>query len=82
MLTGVDVFNKIKELSQRTLSANPRILLTDIAAGLDISQDALLVLLVELESRGLIKTHRGRVISVSLSNYGVDETSPPSGFAS
>jgi Mn-dependent DtxR family transcriptional regulator len=82
MVTGVDVFNKIKELSTRTLSPNPRILLSDIAAELTVSQNALLVLLAELENRGLIKMHKGQVTTVSLTNYGAGEADPPGGLMS
>ena len=81
-ITSVEVFNEIKKLSKRTLNQRPRILMKDIITQLPISQDALFLLLVELENRGLISIHKTDIISVSLSNYGLQEEQPPGGIDS
>lgn len=81
-VTSVEVFRKIKELSRRTMKANHRILLSDIATGMDLSHDSLLVMLVELENRGLVRIFKTMVLSVSLTSYGISQDDPPSGLGS
>ncbi len=73
MITSVEIFRTIKEMSQRMLSSRPRILLTDMAAALDVSPDTILVLLAELENRGLVQIHKTTIVSVSLTSYGVNQ---------
>lgn len=80
--TSVEVFQKIKELSRRTANANHRILVSEIGASLNLSQDSLLVLLTELENRGLIRLYKTMVFSVSLTNYGMSQNDPPPGIDS
>lgn len=82
MVTSVEVFNKIKEMSKRTFGSRPRISLTDIAADLPVSPDQLLVLLKELENRRLIDIHKAQVTTVSLTSYGVNEENPTGGLRS
>jgi len=82
MITSVEVFTKIKVMSRKTLNPNHRILLSDIVSEIHVPQDSLLVLLVELENRGLIKIHKTTIVSVSLTNYGIGQETPPSGLTS
>jgi Mn-dependent DtxR family transcriptional regulator len=82
MITSTEVFGKIKEMSKRTYGAQNRILLHDIADALSISSDLLLVMVIELQNRGLIIIHKTSIVSVSLTNYGVQEDNPPGGFNS
>ena len=81
-ITSVEVFQRIKDLSRRTVESNHRILLSDIAAGMNVSQDTLLVLLTELENRGLIRVFKTMLLSVSLTQYGMSQDDPPSGIES
>ncbi len=74
MITSIEVFGTIKELSTRTLGSLNRITLSDIAEGLAIPADLLLVFLTELQIKGLILIHKIPIVSVSLTNYGVQET--------
>lgn len=69
-------------MSQRTLNPSHRIFLQDIAEELCVSSDPLLVLLTELENRGLIKIHHTAVVAVSLTQYGATHDNPPGGFKS
>ena len=78
-ITSVEVFNEIKTLSKRTLNQRPRILMKDILVQPPLSQDALFLLLVELENRGLVIIHKTDIVAVSLSNYGVQEDDPAGG---
>jgi|GEM_PF-2353298 len=73
MITSIEVFGKIKEMNTRTLGSLNRILLSDIAEGLSIPADLLLVFLTELQVKGLILIHKIPIVSVSLTNYGVQE---------
>ncbi|MCD6063342.1 MAG: hypothetical protein K0R82_1253 [Flavipsychrobacter sp.] len=82
MATAEEVYKKIGELSERMLNQKPRVLLRDIAGELSISQNELLVLLAELENRGLIKIHRTAIASVSLTNYSLDLGEPSGGLES
>lgn len=82
MATSGEVFRKIKEMSQRTYSPQHRILLKDISSELVISYDTLLVLLTELKDRGVIRIHKTAVVSVSLTNYGINNEEPPTGYNS
>lgn len=82
MITSVEVFNKMRDMSQRTFGTRPRILLSDLAKELSIEQDVVLVLAAELENRGLINIHKTNIVSVSLTSYGVSEESPTGGFNS
>jgi hypothetical protein len=82
MATSENVFERIKEMSLRTLNPHPRILVKDIIAELSMPQDSLLVLLVELENRGLIKIHHTDIASVSLTRYGIIHHNPPGGINS
>lgn len=82
MITSVEVFNKIKAMSLRTLNPRHRILLDDIYQEIPVPKDRLLVLLVELENRGLIKIFNTTVASVSLTNYGNANNDPPGGYGS
>lgn len=81
-MTSVEVFKLIKQLSRRTLGTHQRILLSEIASELLITQDKLLVLLIELENRGLVKIHKTRVLSVSITDYGHANETPPGGLGS
>ena len=81
MITSVDVFKKIKAISRETLNPNRRILLSDMVNEIALPQDSLLVLLIELEDRGLIKIHKTPIVSISLTSYGIDQENPPSGFS-
>ena len=69
-------------MSVRTLNPYHRILVKDITTEFSIPQDALLVLLIELENRGLIKIHHTLVASVSLTSYGAMHHNPPGGISS
>jgi len=82
MITSVEIFRKIKVMSRKTLNPNHRILLSDIVSEIHVPQDSLLVLLVELENRGLIKIHKTTIVSVSLTNYGIGQEDPTSGLTS
>lgn len=82
MITSVEVFKKIRAISERTLNPRHRVLLNDILAEALIPQDSLLVLLIELENRGLVKIHNTTVISVSLTNYGITLEDPLGGLNS
>lgn len=79
MITSVEVFKKIRAISERTLNSRHRILLNDLLAEILIPQDSLLVLLIELENRGLVKIHNTTVVSVSLTNYGITLLEDPLG---
>ncbi len=81
MITSIEILSKIRKMSTKTLNPLHRILVGDIAAEMAISQDALLVLLIELENRGLVKIYKTKIASISLTNYGNQE-SPPSGLSS
>lgn len=81
LITGVEVFKKIREMSTKTLNPHHRILLSDIVSQMRISNDSLLVLLTELENRGLITFHKSKIASVSLTLYGNQEN-PPAGLQS
>jgi len=76
------VFQKIKTMSRKTLDPHHRLLLKELSAELRISQDTLLVLLVELENRGLVQLHRTGLVSVSLSNYGGTQEKTTGGLES
>lgn len=82
MISSVVVFRSVKEMSQKTLSNRPRILLADIADSLSVSPDIILLLLVELENRGLVQIHKTTVVSVSLTNYGVSQENVSGGLNS
>ncbi|MGC4234700.1 MAG: hypothetical protein QM594_17090 [Niabella sp.] len=82
MITSVEVFKHIKAWSLKTLNRRQRIILQELSTSLSVSGDSLLVLLIELENRGLIKIHRESIISVSLTNYGVEQHNPPGGIGS
>lgn len=82
MVTSVEVFQKIRELSKKTLNPRHRILLNDICSEISIPTDSLLVLLIELENRGLIKIFNTTVTSVSLTDYGNEHNTPPGGMNS
>lgn len=73
MITSIEVFATIKEISTRTFGSLNRISLSDIAEGLSIPSDLLLVFLTELQIKGLILIHKIPIVSVSLTNYGVQE---------
>lgn len=79
MSTAAQVFNRIKDLSKKTLNSRHRVLLNDIVAELSISRDILLGLLSELENAGLVKIYRTDVASVSLTSSGLaqENYSPP-----
>jgi len=81
-ITSIEVFRKIKAMSRKTLNPNRRILLTDMMNEIPVPQNSLLVLLIELEDRGLIKIHKTTIVSVSLTNYGIDQENPPGRFSS
>lgn len=81
-VTSVEVFRRIKALSRRTADANHRIMISDVAADMNISQDSLLVMLTELENRGLIRLFKTMLLSLSLTNYGMSQNDPPSGIDS
>ncbi len=68
------VFDAIKRMSKKTLNSQHRILLNDIVMELKSSDDELVLLLSELVAAGLIKLHRSKVISVSLTNYGLSQS--------
>lgn len=82
MITSVEIFNFIKQLSKRTVNPQQRILLDDLFSEFSISEDAVLVLLVELQNRGLIHIHDAMVPTVSLTGYGTATDAPPGGFTS
>lgn len=82
MITSAEIFSAVKRMSQRTLGTRPRLLLTDIATSLGVSPDIILVLLVELENRGLVQIHKATVVSVSLTNYGVSQENVSGGLNS
>ena len=82
MITSVEVFKLIKQVSRRTVNPLHRILLDDILSEFSISEDAVLVLLAELQNRGLILIHHSVVPTVSLTNYGSSTDAPPGGFTS
>ena len=54
-ITSEGVFQRIKQLSQRTADSSNRVLVSDIAVGMYVSQDSLLLVLNELENSGLIR---------------------------
>ena len=70
MITSADVLRKIKEISTKTVNAQHRIMLNDLLDEYVFSKDALFVLLVELEDKGLVKIHKTKVVSVSLTSQG------------
>ena len=70
LITWEGMFNKIKDMSKRTLGVNHHIMLKDLAAELPISGDAIILALVELEKRGLVTIQKIPVVSVSLTSYG------------
>lgn len=82
MVTSERVFERIREMSVRTLNPYHRIMVKDITTEFSIPQDALLVLLIELENRGLIKIHHTMIASVSLTSYGATHHNPPGGISS
>lgn len=82
MITSVEVFDSIRRLSPRTLTSRPRVPVSAIAEELAIPQDDVLVLLAELQNRGLIAIHKGTFVSVSLTSYGTDNESPSGGLQS
>lgn len=65
------IFEAIKTMSKKTLNSQHRILLNDIASDLKLSKDNILVSLLELEYAGYIKIHRSKIISVALTNHGL-----------
>lgn len=70
MTTSIEILKKIKEMSKRTFDPRPRILLSDIAASLEVSPSVINVLLNDLENRGLVKIYKTTIESVSLTSYG------------
>lgn len=82
MITSVEVFKLIKQVSRRTVNPQHRILLDDILSEFSIPEDTVLVLLVELQNRGLILIHHSIVPTVSLTSYGSTTDAPPGGFTS
>jgi DNA-binding MarR family transcriptional regulator len=82
MITSTEVFKQIRSMSLKTLNPKHRILIRDIATELGVEPDALLVLLAELNNRGLIRLHHTTIASVSLTDYGVGQDNPPGGLKS
>lgn len=82
MVTSAEVFKQIKEMERKTLHEHRRILLSEMAEALSVSQNDLLVLLVELENRGLVKIHKIPIASVSLTDYGMREEEASGGLRS
>lgn len=76
------MFKLIKQISKRTVNPQHRILLDDIFSEFSIPEDTVLVLLVELQNRGLVVIHDSLVPSISLTVYGSATDSPPGGFTS
>lgn len=74
MKRGVEVLEAIKNMSTRTVNPQHRILFVDISSELSIRPDQLLLILTELEEAGYIKLHRTKVISVTLTNYGLSNS--------
>lgn len=73
MVSVEEVFEKIKKMSKKTYNTQHRILLTDIAVELNTSPDKLLLHLVELEDAGFVSVHNTKVVSVSLTKYGLSQ---------
>ena len=82
MAKSEEVFEKIREMNECTLNPHRSVLLSEIASKLLLEQDSLLVLLTELQNRGLVKIHNGTVVSVSLTHYGAAHKNPPGGLNS
>ena len=73
VVTWEGMFNKIKDMSRKTLGTHRRIMLMDLAAELPVSGDVIILALVELERRGLVQIHRAQAVSVSLTSYGEEK---------
>lgn len=73
MISSSEVFLKIKQMSTRTYSSTHRILLGELAAEMALSQDDLLVLLMELQNKGYIQINSTRIASVNLTNFGLTQ---------
>jgi DNA-binding MarR family transcriptional regulator len=81
-MRSIEVFDQIRKMSKRTLNRQQRLLLSELGGALSMSQNELLVLLAELENRGLLKIHHGAVVTVSLTQYGAELKDPPGGMES
>ncbi len=81
-MTSIEVFQKIREISRRTLNPQHPILLNTLAEAMSVPNDRLLVLLVELANRGLIRIRRTSPLSISLTPYGTTQADPPGGLDS
>ncbi len=73
-MDSAEVFDVIKKMSKKTYNSQHRILFNDIVVELNASDDELLLLLSELETAGFIKLHKTKVVSVSLTNYGLSKS--------
>ena len=82
MTTSKEVFDYVKLLSAKTLNPQIRIRLSDLLSEFPISAEKVLVLLVELEKRRLIDVHRGKILTVSLTRYGIQNSNPGGGLDS
>lgn len=82
MVTSMNVFDYIKALSSKKVNPQIRIRLSEVLAGFPVQKEKILVLLAELENRGLINIHRETIPSVSLTKYGVQNDSPAGGIES
>lgn len=81
MITSVEIFRTVKQMSKRTLGPRPRVLLGDMTRVLGIPADTILLLLTELEDRGLVEVHGTTTVSVSLTSYGVTQESVSGGLS-
>ncbi|WP_114791021.1 hypothetical protein [Niabella yanshanensis] len=71
MTTSIEIFQSIKHLSRQTFNPCRRLNINDLTETCSVSKDKLLVLLVELENRGLIKINHTKIITVHLTPYGI-----------
>jgi hypothetical protein len=82
MTTSIEIFQSIKYLSRQTFNPCRRLHINDLTETCSVPKDALLVLLVELQNRGLIKINHTKIITVHLTPYGILQNSVTGGLNS
>ncbi|MCH5718580.1 hypothetical protein [Niabella hibiscisoli] len=82
MIPSIDVFKIIKALSKHTLNPCPRLSFAALIKNCSLQRDALFVLLIELENRGLIKINYTAVTTINLTLYGSSQDSVTGGLYS
>jgi DNA invertase Pin-like site-specific DNA recombinase len=79
MITRSDVFNQIKKLNKGSLPAQHYILFDEIVAQMSMCREPLMELLEDLEELGVITINKIRILSVTLTGYGLTQTEVSAG---